>query len=273
MFQEEVAPNIARAFCNNLILEAVEGSSLEADFTLDSHYKQGKTHKIYFTVERAKLATISRSNIIGMNVKAGGSDLPLYSSANILNGRINFSTEYYKKSISTGKMVDDLVEVPDPYEIIFPDGTVATYPMKNASASLLFPTTAWEEQNLRDEIKRDISKLTEHIDSNLHYYHKAIWWSMDHDELYTLLDGYVISENNSRSIASVVERRPLAILGNALVFRVARGATIDSNDKSLDELFDESVRQKHLASHELYHFDDLIILLSCPCYLMLWRYV
>ena len=41
---------------------------------------------------------------------------------------------------------------------------------------------------------------------------------MDHDELYTLLDGYVISENNSRSIASVVERRPLAILGTHLFF-------------------------------------------------------
>ena len=149
IFQKEIAPNIARAFCNNLILKAKDGSDLKADFTLDTHYKHGKTHKVYFTVSRGEIAAISRDGIVDMTVDADDYVLPLYSIANITSARISFSTEYYKDSISTEKWVDDLVEIPE-VESIESNGNVATFPMENVPSNLFFPTTAWEEQNLRD---------------------------------------------------------------------------------------------------------------------------
>lgn len=67
------------------------------------------------------------------------------------------------------------------------------------------------------------------MNENLYRYHKVIWWNMDRDALYTLLDGFAVSADDGRSIASLVERRPIGILGNTLVFRVSAGTLLDPN--------------------------------------------
>ena len=83
-------------------------------------------------------------------------------------------------------------------------------------------------------IEDAVDKLIVHLNANLVYYHKVIWWLMDRDELFMLLDGFTAPygrrfengkwvEDTGRSLASVVERDPMAILGNSLVFRVAAG--------------------------------------------------
>ncbi len=235
VFQRDIAPSIAQNFCDKLTL-SIKGNPVVADFTLDTYYQQGKTLKVYFSVSRDQLDTITRENIEEVIIKAESNyHLPLYSVANITSAKIKFSTDYYQRSVSTGRIADDLVVVPP--NVITNSGIHNTQVMVNDTAQLEFPASAWERRNLRNDIKRDINKLTEHIDSHLHFYHKAIWWMMDRDELYTLLDGYVLSENNGRSIASVVERSPVAILGNTLVFRVARGASINDEERSLEDIF------------------------------------
>ena len=63
--------------------------------------------------------------------------------------------------------------------------------------------------------------LNEHIE----HYHKQIWWQLERDKLYMMLDSiYVLGPEDGRSVASVVEREPIAILGNSLVYRAAAGA-------------------------------------------------
>ena len=48
---------------------------------------------------------------------------------------------------------------------------------------------------------------------------------LDRDKLYMMLDSvYVLGPEDGRSVASVVERDPIAIMGNSLVYRVAGGA-------------------------------------------------
>ena len=60
---------------------------------------------------------------------------------------------------------------------------------------------------------------------------------MDRDRLWLLLDGFKLSTEDGRSLASVVERDPVAVVGNALVFRVAAGAFLGINShKSPEEL-------------------------------------
>jgi hypothetical protein len=237
-FYRTIAPDMARNFVDRLTLSAGEDVELQADFTLDDSYRAGGRHRVYFSVSQAGLASadLSRDAISTLILKPRAT-LPLHSVANVVEARIRFATSHYTKSAATGRMADDLLVTPA--VVVAPaDGDPGTVSAAPEAASLGFPTTFWEQQDLRQEIRKAVVRLTEHIDSHLHYYHKAIWWSMDHDELYTLLDGYVISESNNRSIASVVERRPLAILGNTLVFRVARGASIsDDPDETLEDLF------------------------------------
>lgn len=104
-----------------------------------------------------------------------------------------------------------------------------------SGAIVFLPLSSWEQQNLREVIEDAVEKLIVHLNSNLVYYHKVIWWLMDRDELYMLLDGFTAPygrrfengawvDDRGRSLASVLERDPMAILGNTLVFRVAAGA-------------------------------------------------
>ncbi len=150
----------------------------------------------------------------------------------MVGARISFRTEHYERGTVPGGIVDDLLTVLD---------RDASQPAVSdpKGALLEFPASAWEEQILKDEIERAVEKLVRHLSEHLHYYHKWIWWRMDRDELYTLLDGYTLSDTDQRSIASVVDRSPLAILGNALVFRVARGAEVDVNGLTLEEARDQ----------------------------------
>jgi hypothetical protein len=43
---------------------------------------------------------------------------------------------------------------------------------------------------------------------------------MDRDRLMMLLDGFYVPNTNNVSVASVVDREPLGIIGNSLVYRV-----------------------------------------------------
>ena len=69
-----------------------------------------------------------------------------------------------------------------------------------------------------------VQSLVEHLNEHVEYYHKAIWWSMDRDRLFMLIDGFYTPGTSQVSIASVVERDPIAIIGNAIVFRVSAGS-------------------------------------------------
>ena len=70
-------------------------------------------------------------------------------------------------------------------------------------------------------------ELVEHLNDNLEFYHHAIWWTMDPNRRYMLLDGFYAPGSNNRSVASVVENRVIGIVGNALVLPVARGVHLD----------------------------------------------
>ncbi|HLO28821.1 MAG TPA: hypothetical protein VK249_06785, partial [Anaerolineales bacterium] len=85
----------------------------------------------------------------------------------------------------------------------------------------------WEQRNPKIEDSRLAAELIEHLNANLEFYHHAIWWTMDPNRRYMLLDGYRAPGANGRSVASVIENRLIGITGNSLVMPVARGNHLD----------------------------------------------
>ncbi len=67
------------------------------------------------------------------------------------------------------------------------------------------------------------AELIEHLNANLEYYHHAIWWTMDPNRRFMLLDGYEAPNVGGRSVASVVDNSLIGIVGNSLVMPVALG--------------------------------------------------
>jgi hypothetical protein len=93
-------------------------------------------------------------------------------------------------------------------------------------ATAAVPLDPWESVNERAEIVRSVGELVEHLNEHVEYYHKAIWWRMDRDRLLMMLDGFYVPQTNNVSIATVVDREPIGIIGNCLVYRVGAASYI-----------------------------------------------
>jgi hypothetical protein len=236
-YQREVAPTMAARWADRLELR-VAGRAV--DFTLASSYRFGSTVRIDFT---APVSGVNRSQLQNFALLAT-QPLPVGSVANVKSMTLHYYTDHHNRRVESVPTTDDLI---DP----------ATG-QPNSGGNLHIPITPWEAQDQRREIEDAVERLIAHLNSNLVYYHKVIWWLMDRDELYMLLDGFTAPygrrfengawvEDAGRSIASVVERDPMAILGNTLVMRVAAGAFLgidghDSPDAAHRYYYDSQVR-------------------------------
>ena len=89
------------------------------------------------------------------------------------------------------------------------------------------PLTAAELRNPHKEDESLEKKLLAHLNEHLEYYHKAIWWGMDPDRRFMLLDGFLAPNANGRSVASVVENRLIGFIGNSMILPVGPGIHLD----------------------------------------------
>ncbi|MFJ2549922.1 hypothetical protein ACIOVF_26130 [Pseudomonas sp. NPDC087612] len=104
------------------------------------------------------------------------------------------------------------------------------------------------DQRLEDQ-QRSV-RMLEHLNNNLEYYHKAIWWLMDAERRFVLLDGFIAPNASGRSVASVVENRLVAIIGNCLVMPVAPGIRLDYFDDNISEdSADRDIDEDWLLAH------------------------
>ncbi|HZM83486.1 MAG TPA: hypothetical protein VFC19_47835 [Candidatus Limnocylindrales bacterium] len=238
-FQKEIATTMAAKWCDRLKI-VVGGQPVDnADFTLATTYRFGGTVRVDFTVPvDGQFNRETLQNITFMS----GDRLPIGSVANLVRVQLRYFTDHFDGTAESVQTTNDLIK-PDNGE---PEA---------AGAVTRFPLTAWERQDLRRVIEDAVDQLIVHLNANLIYYHKVIWWLMDRDELFMLLDGFTAPygrrfengkwiEDTGRSLASVVEREPLGVLGNALVFRVAGGVFlgIDGHESpgALDSYYRDS---------------------------------
>ncbi len=217
-FQREIAPTMASKWADRLKF-VVGGTHYEqADFTLASSYRFGGTIRVDFTLPVDR--SFNRDSLTSVTLRSDDA-LSIGSVANLTRMEFRYFTDHFDATARSVQGANDLIK-PDTGA---PDA---------AGALTLFPLTIWEQQNLRRVIEDAIDQLIVHLNSNVMHYHKVIWWQMDRDELFMLLDGFIAPygrrleggkwvEDTGRSIASVVEREPLGILGNSLVYRVAGG--------------------------------------------------
>lgn len=213
-FQSRYAPGIAARWADRLRLFA-DATPLDADFTLATQYSYNQSVRIDFTLRNVTVLTRDRLTLLAIKtadlMAAPSGKLPPGSVANLTRVTLRYGTHYAEHSVDVRTGTDDLVS---------PDGN------STEAASAYLPLDRWEQVNEREEIRRGVNELLEHLNEHTEYYHKAIWWRMDRDRLFMMLDGFLVPGLDDVSIASIVDREPLGVIGNSLVFRIGAGSFV-----------------------------------------------
>jgi len=171
-------------------------------------------------------------------------DLQKYVILDVDDLTITYSTAHYNGVLFSGGINDDLL-----------DGVYLYVPENND-----------EKRNPRKEDAYLQCKLIEHLNSHLEHYNKALWFNLDPDRRYMLLDGFGIQTFNAdgkpidgygqpiplRSLASVVKNELITITGNAMVFPVASGYRVSQDyivERTVDDDGEEVAKRVTLLDH------------------------
>lgn len=211
-FQREVAPGIAARWVDSLELVDGSGNPLTGslDFSLASNYGFGSTVRVNFTYRPPTPTALRRKDLVDLTVLPTKS-LTKGSVATLERVDYHYFTDNFDYEVSSDRASNDLIS-PATGE---PDGALVH------TALDLF-----ENRDLRRELEDSAAELLSHLNEHSEYYHKLILWRMDRDKLFMMLDSLQLRPNDTRSVASVVEKEPVAIVGNSLVYAVAGGAHI-----------------------------------------------
>lgn len=231
-FHREIVPGVVEAFVNQLDLELkIRGQSTvrvgSADFTLVSEYQPGIPLAVSL---RAQLSgQYKRADIEQLIIK---SSVPLPTSfrAIVNTAKLNYRTAAFEHRLIDDNKVNDDIDSPIAVPIFTSAFEFKIEVMgqdKMRGVTLYTPLDNWEQRNPRKDDRRLAEELIAHLNDNFEYYHHAIWWTMDPNRRYMLLDGYYAPGANQRSVASVVENRLIGIVGNSVVLPVAPGIHLD----------------------------------------------
>lgn len=203
IFQAEYAPSAAAQWADRLRLR-VGSRVLDADFTLSSRYQFNRSVRIDFTIAAGELAGLSRQDLQQLTV-AAGQNLPPGSVANLTRMSLVYNTDRYEHAAQGRTGTNDLIS-----------------PVTGAAGSAVvsLPLDDWERVDERLELRRSVDQLIEHLNEHVEYYFSAILRLMNRDRLLMMLDGFYVPNTNKVAIASIVDREPVGIIGNCLVYRV-----------------------------------------------------
>ena len=204
LFQAEHAPGMAARWADRIDLQLSDGRTLHADCTLASRYQFNQVVRIDYSVPSEQLVGLTRQSLTQLRVVPHLS-LPPGSVANLVRASITYNTDRFEHSVEGRTGTNDLVK-----------------PITGLAdrAVIALPLDEWERVDERLELRRAVEELVAHLNEHVEYYHKAIWWRMDRDRLLMMLDGFYVPNTNDVSIASVVDREPVAVIGNCLVYAV-----------------------------------------------------
>ena len=197
------------------IIDTLKIEQIAIDVTSVSKYSGGER------VMRIQLngTTSNKRNQFPQIIKLFSNSPVIKSLKNLVmltveNVRIYYSTAHYNGLLFSGYVGDDLL-----------DGT-----------DLFIPENSDEKRDPRKEDIYLVNKLIEHLNSNLEYYNKTLWYNLDADRRFMLLDGFNIQIFNDfglpagyRSLASVVKNELTTVVGNALVLPVAAGYKVSKS--------------------------------------------
>jgi outer membrane protein OmpA-like peptidoglycan-associated protein len=198
-----------------------EGGGFNLDFSTDVMYTGGNRNiNINFNsqgpVSKTRSGLPPYISITSSNPDA----IKLKNNVKLNIGKvsIDYTTAHFYGSLYRGYVNDDLL-----------DGT-----------NLYIPLNARDKINPRKEDEYVVSQLIEHLNSNLEHYNKVLWYNLDPDRRFMLLDGFYIQvyndlDNPHRSLASVVKNQLITITGNSMVFPVAAGYRVSRSHNIVED--------------------------------------
>lgn len=225
-FHHDIVPGVVEAFVDQLELhlwgDGVR-TRVPADFTLVSSYEPGVPLSV---AVRAQVAGRMRRSDVQRLVIQSSTPLPAAFRAVVNAARLRYRTRSFEHVLVDDPRVNDDLDPPLASAEVSPAGEVTVHAAvvdTGRGATLYSALDSWEQRRPRAEDQRLASELVEHLNDNFEYYHQAIWWAMDPNRRFMLLDGFIAPGGGGRSVASVVENRLLGIIGNCLVMPVAHG--------------------------------------------------
>ncbi len=230
-FATLIGPRIIEFVLDKLIVRTDKGTDLKLDSSLISTFRPNVPLRVTLRQTASTSASVQRDQIEAIvlrlaNLTNSETDSfdqlkDKYMKIKIRNGSLSYRTSnfggfLFKERIDNDLFVGDGVYIPTPLN----------------------------KEELRNPRKEDLdfaNRLVDHLNENMEYYHKAIWFGMTSERRFMLLDGMVApGKANGRSVASVVENRLIGIVGNCLVMPVAQGFQLDptiSDDLNLMAMY------------------------------------
>ncbi|PVH71443.1 hypothetical protein DL98DRAFT_660642 [Cadophora sp. DSE1049] len=142
------------------------------------------------------------------------------------------------------------------YNGIMYSGTVNGDIADERGVTVQTPLTEAEKQNPRKEDRFLTEKLINHLNHNLEYYNRVLWYSLDIQRRFLLLDGFKIEtfdkygkSDGFRSLSSVLKNELISVVGNSLVFPVASGYHTSQAFVVIDDIVNPDLMSESLLDH------------------------
>ncbi|NQY79762.1 MAG: hypothetical protein HRT47_05565 [Candidatus Caenarcaniphilales bacterium] len=215
-FEQNIAPQIAAAMIQKLKFFLVGNNEEEVklDATLVSSYVTNR--QLYVTFRpTGDVPAVAREDVKYFKILSD-EPLPPHSKVIVHSASMQYRTDHLNFSLFNSSWIKN--------DLLPGDPVVISTPLRSR-----------ELRNPRKQDKELARKLLAHLNENLEFYHRVIWYLMDSGKRFMLLDGFIAPNSGGKSVASVVENRLIGIVGNCLVMPVAPGYHLDPTYKQKNE--------------------------------------
>ena len=214
IFQQDIAPLVFEK-----IIDAIRLDHFNTDFSCATKYTGGERLMLLDVMgttakSRNQLPVLWNMSVSDPNIQG----LKNYVTLQVESASIGYATPHFNGTLYNGPIRNDLLD----------------------GVALAIPENSEDKRNPRKEDRFLAAKLIEHLNGNLEYYNKVLWYHLDPDRRFLLLDGFSIQVYDEagvplpapaglRSLASVVKNEVVAVVGNALVMPVAPGYRVSGS--------------------------------------------
>jgi hypothetical protein len=228
---QHVGPRSIEYLLDALTVQTDTGVDLKLDLTLISTFRQNIPLRVSLRQSASTSSNIRREQIEAIVIKFDLNKLSPEAADNLrqfqnkyMKIRLRSSNLRYRTDNMSGMLFSGSID-----NDIFAGSDGAYIPT---------PLNREELRNPRGEDVSAANNLIHHLNENLEYYHKCLFFDMTPERRFMLLDGIIApGKAQGRSVASVVENRVIGIAGNSIILPVAPGYQLDPTIDATFDLF------------------------------------
>jgi hypothetical protein len=216
IFYNDIAPVLLEKIVESLSFIGLDASNNEmpgfsANFSLLGRYTRGE---VVMGINVYGWTSLPRNKMPDKIKLKGNIDVSRLLSLITLRLEdlwLNYSTDYFSGPLCSGYLGQNITK----------------------GAIIDIPLTEADKRNPRKEDVFMVTRLVDHLNSNLEHYNKILWYNLDADRRYMLLDGFNVQVFNDfgvpmglKSLSSIIKNELITVAGNSLVFPVSPGFKI-----------------------------------------------